>query len=868
MTYDLKKRILALFTVLIINCFSLVIWAQNRNVTLSGYVTDSVTGSAIEFVNIAVPGTTNGAVSDEQGKFELTVPIGSTVTISCLGYEKYTLQAQSNRQYRIALMPNDIELAEVVVKRKTEHYRRRDNPAVILMREVIAHKNDWRPEGLEQFSQRRYEQTQYWLNHLSDKQQQRFEKRFKFINHYIDSTTIAGDRMLPISLDERIVSSYHRHQKRERREILEAQMNDGMDQMLPPEIMGLLKTNVLQEVELRDDNIYLFNQHFLSPLSQDGITFYKYYLLDTLRQEGQIPLIDVGFAPFVPHTYGFVGHLYVEADSSFLVHSALLEFPPDINMNFARNLSITIENQRIDTNLVVTANQCIDVDLNLTSESLGLHARRAFVYSLFDRNNLSDSLFSLEPQSESPELLAQSRDTAYWHQHRGKFDYDANHAVQAMLAEMRKVPLYKYMEQGLGMLFKGFVPLDAPREEEAHLLFGRLNSVASWNPLEHLRLRAGGMTTGNINHYLFGQGYAAYGIEDHKWKYDAQIEFSLRRKKLFVEEFPVRSIRLQSTYDNRELGSAMVTNRDNFINSLRRDTSPKYTYRWENSVTYTYECWNHFSTVLKAEWMREYESSLSRFIRADEPLTQSQSLTDPRHHDLAFGIISLRWAPQEVFAQTHTGRIRMDFQHPVIELTHRFAQKDVFGSDFDYQATDMMFQKRFWHTPFGFTDVTLRAGKIWTQVPYTQLAMPRTNVGFYLLDDCFTQLESMEFVYEQYVTWNLAYNMNGLILNQIPYLRKLRWREMVCFRGFVGDLSDRNNPDALDEDGNLRNPQLYRFPSNGHTYAPGSEPYMELAFGIDNIFKCLRIDYIRRLTYLDHPNISEHGIQMVVSMAF
>lgn len=861
------KKIIALFKVLIL-FWPLVIWGQNTEVMIRGTVTDSISGLPIEFVNIALPGTSQGTITDENGHFELSVPRGSKLTVSCVGYDKVSIRVQRESVHNIRLVPTDIQLAEVVVKRKPVRYTRKDNPAVTLMRQVIAHKNDHRPEQLDAFSQRRYEQTQYWLNNFGEKHQQRFRKRFKFIDNYIDSTTIDGEKMLPISMDERIVSCYYRHQYKEAREVLEAAFNDGMDQMLPPETMSLLKSNILQEVELRDDNIYLFNQHFLSPLSEQGITFYKYYLLDTIRCEGKAPLIDVGFAPYVPHTYGFVGHLYVETDSTFLVRNALLEFPPDINMNFARNLHLTIDNQQISEQLVVTVNQCLDVDLNITSESLGFHARRAFVYSGFSQEQLDDSIFLQDPLTESPLLNARRKDIDFWRQHRGIFDYDPAHSVESMLAEMRRVPLYKYLEQGLSMLFKGFVPLDAPREEDAHLLFGRINSIASWNSLEHLRLRAGGMTTGLINHYVFGQGYTAYGVGDHKWKYDAQLEFSFRRKKMFVEEFPIHSLRLQSTYDSKELGSAMVTNRDNFINSMRRDTDPKFTYRWENSITYTHEYWNHFSMILQAEWMREYESPLGRFIRNNELQGNPIQHDSPRHHDLTFGTVSLRWAPQEVFAETHTGRIRMDFQHPVFELTHRFAKQDFLGSDFDYQATEFMFQKRFWHTPFGFTDMTLRAGKVWTQVPYTQLAIPRTNAGFYLLDDCFTQLESMEFVYDQYATWNLAYNMNGLILNQIPFLRKLRWREIVCFRGFVGNLSDKNNPNALTADGSLRNPDLYAFPSNGHTYAPGDTPYMELAFGIDNVFKCLRFDYIRRLSYLDHPSISKHGFQMVVSMAF
>lgn len=859
--YRQKLFNIALLGLLLVLASHLPAVAQSAEVTIAGVLTDSISGQPIEFANIAQAGTTNGTTTDETGHFELSVRAGSTLTVSCLGYAKRELRVtRSTHSLTLRLLPTDIQLAEVVVKRKSEHYRRKDNPAVAFMRQVISHKNDSRPLALDHYSCQRYEQTLYALNNFSAKYQQSLRKRFKFIDKYIDTLNVTGRPMLPVSLDERISSQFFRRRGQEQREVLEAQFHDGVDEMLPPEIMSLLKTNMLQEVELCDDNIYLFNQHFLSPLSEQGITFYKYYLLDTLHTEGQSPLIDIGFAPYVPHTYGFVGHLFVEADSTFMVRKALLEFPPDLNMNFARNLHVTLLNSRLPDGTVVTADQCIDVDLNNTNNGLGIHARRAFAYSGFSSLPLADSLFLLEPISDSPQLAAQSLDQQYWSLHRAAYDFDPERSVGAMLAEMRQVPFYKYMELSLTTLFKGFIPLDALREERAHVLFGRVNSIASWNALEHARLRVGGMTTGNISHYLFGQGYAAYGIGDHKWKYDAQLEYSFRRKKLFAEEFPVRSLRLESTYDSKELGSVMVTNRDNFINSMRRDTDPKFTYRWENSLTYTYECWNHFSFVLQGEWMREYESRLARFDLVGGERKMS--------HDLAFGTVSLRWAPKEVFAQTHTGRIRMDFQHPVFELTHRFAKKGVLGTDFDYQATDFMFQKRIWHTPFGFTDMTLRAGKVWTQVPYTHLAIPRTNAGFYLLDDCFTQLESMEFVYDQYATWNLAYNMNGLILNQIPYLRKLRWREIVCFRGFVGSLSDKNNPDALCDDGSYRNPQLYRFPSNGHTYAPGSTPYMEVAFGIDNIFKCLRIDYIRRLSYLDHPSISKHGLQMVVSMAF
>ena len=65
-----------------------------------------------------------------------------------------------------------------------------------------------------------------------------------------------------------------------------------------------------------------------------------------------------------------------------------------------------------------------------------------------------------------------------------------------------------------------------------------------------------------------------------------------------------------------------------------------------------------------------------------------------------------------------------------------------------------------------------------------------------------------------------------------------------------------------------RNPDLYEFPTNGTVYSPSNTPYMEVAIGLDNVFRVLRIDYIRRLTYLNHPNIAKNGVQMVVSLTF
>ena len=66
--------------------------------------------------------------------------------------------------------------------------------------------------------------------------------------------------------------------------------------------------------------------------------------------------------------------------------------------------------------------------------------------------------------------------------------------------------------------------------------------------------------------------------------------------------------------------------------------------------------------------------------------------------------------------------------------------------------------------------------------------------------------------------------------------------------------------------------ELYLFPTRDGE--PSSfimekdKPYMELMVGVHNIFRLLQIDYVRRLNYLDHPNVNKHGIRIALKLTF
>ncbi|MNT54811.1 hypothetical protein D3C72_1919990 [compost metagenome] len=122
----------------------------------------------------------------------------------------------------------------------------------------------------------------------------------------------------------------------------------------------------------------------------------------------------------------------------------------------------------------------------------------------------------------------------------------------------------------------------------------------------------------------------------------------------------------------------------------------------------------------------------------------------------------------------------------------------------------------------------------------------------------------MEFMSDRYASVNIDHSLNGLVLNKIPLIKRLQLREMASFKLLYGGITSKNRPE---NDANL-----YRFATNSDgvqtSFALGNVPYMEGSVGVGNIFKLLRIDYVMRLNYLNHPNVSKSGVRAKIHVDF
>ena len=830
---------------------------QNE-IRIKGLVTDSVSGEPLPYVSIIVKGTTTGAATDLDGRFSLTVPSsasGKMLEVSYLGYSTKQVPLKSGQSLSIQLAPTGIALNEVVVKPGRERYRRRDNPAVAFVKNVIERRDANDPRNHDYYSYDRYQKMVFAMNDYKPKKREDGKTgKFDFLEDFIDTLDV-GTTILPLSEKEHFETVYYRRDPHSEKRLVKGDKSAGVDEVFSRDGIQQFLNEAFREVDIFRNNIPLFLQRFVSPLSSLGPTFYKYYLMDTLEIDGQ-KCMDLGFVPFNSESFGFTGHLYVTLDSTYFVRRVLLNVPKDINLNFVSHMTIDQTFRREPDGTRLITKDDIRVNFKLSEKSKGMFAQRLIVYSnhSFEPDTAQLAIFE-QPAPSITLKEAYTQTDKFWEENRPQEGRRRNpNTVDKLMAKLRSIPIFYVTEKIVTILVSGYVP--ATKDEANNKFeFGPMNTTISGNAIEGARFRVGGTTTPQFHKRLTLDGFAAYGVRDKKMKYDALVEYSFIDRKQYRKEFPMHSIRFEYMYDINKLGQQyMYTSKDNFLLAIRRKRDTRATYLRKAELTYTREHYNgiSYSAVLRNK--REYATPYAVFDR----INADGSLTSLDHYDMTELELNFRYGYNEKFYQTRNNRIPITFDAWVFNLSHVMGWKGFLGSSYNYQRTDIGLQKRLWFSAFGYTDIILKAGKVWTKVPYPLLILPNANLSYTIQPEAYTNMNAMEFINDEYASWDVTYYMNGLLLNRIPLIKKLKWREVFCFRGLWGHLSDKNNP--------AKSTGLFAFPEGSMTL--GKAPYMEASVGIENIFKFLRLDYVWRLNYRDNPDIQTHGVRCTMRIQF
>lgn len=838
-----------------------MLYAQNSPVVrISGNVKDEK-GEILSYATIRIKDTSTGCITDKNGNFSFNGRInGQTLIISSVGYQdcEIPLSSQTVFPLKITLKETSYEIDEVIIKPQKEKYTKKGNPAVELATEIIERKDRDNPFNNDYVSRDRYETFVVALdNFTEEKQQQALFRKFPFLSSYVDTSKVSGKPILDVSTRELAATDYYQRKPSREKQKVHGREWIGIEDFLPDEEVRAALEATLRDVDLFNEKVLILRNEFVSPFADYATSYYKFYLQDTIIVEGE-QCVDLAFVPRNLQSFGFTGHIFITVDSTHFVKWIQMNVPYDINLNFVEYMNVEQKFARDNEHPRLLIYECITAELKLYDFIDGVYGRREVFYSGYKFNDEVDRepFTHQEPIIETSESI--NRDEEFWAQYRNEdngTDGGKTKDVKEMIARLRQVPVYYWTEQFINLLFSGFIPV---KEENTPFYIGPVNTMLSYNGMEKLRIKLGGMTTAYLNPHLFGTGYLIYGVDDKRFKYFGRLEYSFKPKKEQWNEFPIHSLRLQYENDIYQYGQQYIyTNKDNALLSLKRLPDNMIGYIRNTELTYTLERHSGFTFT---GIIRNRVNEATKFI----PMEKSDGSGDVKEITQTELEIGLRYAPHEKFVQHKWNRKSKTPEYPVFTLNHSIAQAGVLGSDYSIQHTEFSYRQRLMAAPVGYFDVMLRAGKVWGQAPYPLLIIPNANLSYTYRKETFETMTPMEFILDEHLTWDVVYYMNGLIFNRTPLIKNLKLREVLYCRGTWGSLSDKNNP-AIDASGNI-----FSYPTD-RSKATGTvmkEPFVEIGAGVENIFKIMSINWFKRMTYKNSPDVDQWGLRIAVHLQY
>ena len=837
---------------------------------IKGVVTDSLSNEPLMYVTVQYEGKGVGDISDEKGEYRVQKhPEWNELTFSSIGYVTKKVRITSDTKIlNVKMVSDDVMLSEIVIKPKRERYSRKNNPAVDFMRKVIEHKKGLKLEEKDYYQYRRYEKMKMSLNDVTpEKLEKGIYKKFSFFKDQVEVSPKTNKMILPISIKETASRTIYRKEPESKKTIIEGMNSSGIEDFFNTgDMLGTVLNDVFSDINIYEDNIRLLQRYFVSPIGRNAISFYKFYLMDTIQVDNR-ECVHLTFVPQNSQDFGFTGHLYVVNDTSYAVKKCTMNLPKNTGVNWVSHMDIVQQFEQLPDSTWILTDDDMTVELLFIKGLQGIEIQRTTQYSDYQFDEIDSRYFRLKG-NVIKEANMLNKTEEYWAQIRQVPLTKQESSMDVFMNRIEQIPGFKYVIFAAKALIENFVETGS-KKHPSKVDIGPINTMITSNYLNGTRFRLSATTTGNLHPHWIFSGYGAYGTKDKKWFYSAQAAYSFNKREYVLWEFPKHYLAFKYTYDVMSpMDKYLMTDKDNMFVGWKWATVDQMSYIRDATLTYELETNTGFSVNAMFRHRNDQPGGNLQYWRNNGLTPGVLDATNTRVHDMTtteLGI-TLRYAPGETFVNSKQRRIPVSLDAPIFTLSHTTGIKGIFGGDYNFNLTEISMRKRFWFGSWGKLDATLRAGAQWNTVPFPLLNLPMANLSYITQNnESFNLINNMEFLNDRYASLALSYDLNGKLFNRIPLIRKLKWREMFRIRGLWGTLTDKNNPYKS------HNPDLFLFPTrNGMptSYVMGKKPYIEASIGIYNIFKLIHIEYVRRLTYTDIPGIKKGGIRFMILTIF
>ena len=824
--------------------------AQNENniFIVSGKVLDANNKEVLPFVTVIFKGTNIGTTTDFEGNFKLKTNYKiDSLVFSYVGYKRISAKINyANSQNNI------YEMSSAIAELKAVKIKPGLNPALRIINNAKKYRDVNDENNLSSYQYNCYNKADISLNNISDEMKNR--KVFKSIKSLFDTASQMkneeGKYILPVFISETYSQYFYNKEPSKSKELIQASLSSGVgigDKDFISDLMG----SSLQKNNFNQNYVRILRKDFISPLANNSHTFYVYTLLDSVLIDNK-KCYKLQLNLKREQDLGFIGHLWIQ-DSTWALKRIDVEISKSANLNFIDRLKI--QQELIQTNAgpyIVYKNRLVFDIAELTKKSTGMIAK--FYNSFSDivvNEPKNPDFFDKTIVHENENTL--ERDSAYWKLKRPEQFTSVEKQMYQVVDSIKNLPVIRTYIDIIRFVVEGYKRFDG-------VDVGPYVFLYAYNNVEGNRIRLGFKTNHLFNRKWILKSYLAYGFKDERLKYNIGIDRIVSRKN-----WSVIGAQFRDDYDllgiTTDLGS-LANNSSSFFQAIS-------IFGHKIRLNHTQEIKLNFLSQPKRDWtyrinlQRNTFSPLGNFVFAyktnysdtNSTATIRESFTNTQ------ASIELRWAYKETMIVRGNDRLRFQrSKFPILTFTYIRGFKNIFDGNFDYDKFQINATHHLNTGTFGTADYWLSIGKIWGRLPYPLLDVARGNQTFLYSDFNYSLMNFYEFISDEYIHFTYVQHVEGLFFNRIPLIRKWKWRNFAFVKAAYGNL-DKKNLELLPINDRNKRPLT-------KTHSFEDQPYIEIGYGIENIFRIFSINMVHRLTHLDVPQARSWGVNAGIRFQF
>ena len=817
---------------IIFSLISFSIQAQQKTI-ITGRVTESATNSGIPFVNIFFKGTVIGTTTNFEGNFTInTTKPKDSIYVSLIGYQSKAKAVKKGQSQII-----NFQLNPEALNLKTIEVSPGINPALRIIKNAIKNKSKYNRDNIESIQYVSYTKQETDINNITDRMRKR-----KFLHGltamWDKLDTLSGENSkanLPVAMSEIISEIYSLKKDNKKHEDVKAVkikfvgMKDGS-------AVSQLAGTDFENYNFCNNNVAIVGKDFLSPIADNALLFYDYFLIDSLFIN-QFKCYKIDCRPKNKKDLAYTGTLWI-TDTSFALKQLNLQITKDVNFNLVDHARIQQVLIPTEAGPWVPSQTRLMIDFATQLKKMASVVQHTYNYNkYFVVNKPKEKNFYNTHITYAEDAI--TKDLSYWIKERPEALTSLESQSYNMIDTVRNIPFIKNGVNVMYFLVTGY-------KDVGPIDFGHYMQTYAYNNYEGNRVRLGFRTNQKFNKNWIIRGYGAYGFRDQKFKYNLQLERIITR-------YPWSKIGIQYRDDIDQIG----LNYD-FSRNTNLGQSPNYLYNTFSQIG------DISKLVRKKESRIWYEKDFNAGLNAKVtfqntrttplfPLTYGDqfNIFQQKNYSITEILFDTRISVKERFVQNGTERISLgNNKSPIININYTLGIKHLFNGDFNYNKASISVSNRFRTAAFGYSQVFVKVGKVFSQVPYTLLEIPRGNETNIMASNTFNQMNYFEFVSDQFVEAYWQHHFMGLMFNRIPLIKKINLREVAGLNIVYGTLSENNKI----------------FNSNNNFTVMSNIPYCEADLGIENILDVIRIDFLYRLTYNENSYKANYAIANPGSM--